>query len=197
MRLSHLGCPQPAEADIRPLDGNSRFDPLLKSSPPLTASPDSQHSDSFWNACASRECLLDQRCNLVTQQLDRAHDMPVLHAEPLDTSDQPIAACSPHQMRNICGAFLGRADNEAVVDEVLELGVCFRVTDDSSEKAPIAKDPVAFSNGRSDIADRRLPIRRNDDIPQYRKISWSRLPLLGKGRLEHSCLLGNDVVLQM
>ena len=25
--------------------------------------------------------------------------------------DQPIAACSPHQIRNICGAFLGRADS--------------------------------------------------------------------------------------
>jgi hypothetical protein len=96
-------------------------------------------------ACASRECLPDQRCNLVTQQLDRAHDMPVLHAEPLDTGDQPVAACSPHQINNICGAFLRRADNEAVVDEVLEFGVGFRVTDDSSEKAPIAKDTVDSS----------------------------------------------------
>jgi alkanesulfonate monooxygenase SsuD/methylene tetrahydromethanopterin reductase-like flavin-dependent oxidoreductase (luciferase family) len=34
-----------------------------------------------------------------------AHNVPMLHAYPLDAGDKPVTACSPHQVSDLLGAF--------------------------------------------------------------------------------------------
>src|SRR6516162_4679883 len=137
----------------------------------------------------SRQSIANERRNLVADQLNGSHDVPVLHADPLKPCDEPSTARCPQQVDNLFGTLLGRTDNEAVLEQILELGLGPGVADDLREKPPIAEDRVAFCDCRTCIADGDTPVRRHYDIAKHREVDRSRLAELLEGRPEGLGLL--------
>src|SRR6516225_11872742 len=154
-------------------------------------------SDRNLSTPSVRKCLSYERCDLAAEQFDCAHHVPVLHAHPLNTCNEPIAAGSPHQIGNLGTAFFRGTDYEPICNKVLEFRMGLRIADNASEQAPITKNPVALGDGRPDIANGGFPIRRHHNITQDWEIAWSRLPLPVELCLEDPRLLSNDVILEM
>src|SRR5215813_11640336 len=137
----------------------------------------------------SRQGIANERRNLVADQLNGSHDVPMLHADPLKPCDEPTAARCTQQVDDLFSTLLGRTDNEAVPEQILELGLRSGIADDLPEEPPIAEDRIAFRDCRTGIADGGTPVRRHYDIAKHREVDRSRLAELLEGRLESLGLL--------
>src|SRR5215831_10794607 len=78
----------------------------------------------------SRQGIANERRNLVADQLNGSHDVPMLHADPLKPCDEPTAARCTQQVDDLFSTLLGRTDNEAVLEQILELGLRSGIADD-------------------------------------------------------------------
>src|SRR5262245_25965892 len=121
----------------------------------------------------------------------------MLHADPLKSCDQTGAARRTQQVDDLFGAFLGRTEDEAVLEQVLELRLRRRIADDLSKEPPIAENLVAFRNCRTGIADGRAPVRRHHNISKHREVDRSRLAEGLEGRREYLGLRDDHRRLEM
>src|SRR5215831_2893316 len=94
-------------------------------------------------AATSRQGLANERRDLVADQLDGSHDMPVLHADPLKSRDEPSAARRTQQVDNLFGALLGRTDMKRSLSRSSNSG-CGLASPTTSVKSPNCRKSCSF-----------------------------------------------------
>ena len=94
----------------------------------------------------------------------------MIHAQPLNARDEAVAARFPHQTGNLFGTFFRRADDEAIVDQSIELSLLVFRDGCSIGHSEAAKDLVAGRNRWSNISNGCLTVSRHNNVAQHREV---------------------------
>ena len=116
------------------------------------------------------QSLVDHWTDFVTDQFECPHHMFMVHAEPLDSRDEMIAAGFLHQTRNLFSAFFRCTDDEAIVDQSIEFGSLVLLGGHSIGHSEAAKNLVAGRNRRSNISDSCFTVCSNNYVAQHWEI---------------------------